>query len=608
MKNKDKLAVILIALVLLLSCLPLFKDIHNINLNWDWLQHLGFARASRQAILEYGQLPLRTPYFNGGYPLFGHPLENTLNAVFLPILIFGETAGLKINIFLFHLLGGLGMYYLSRRCLNFTYLGALFSVFVFALGGNLHRLLISGIAYYPQATYFFIPLLIALLIRSRDSKKHLIYLVAALAILRFSVSIFLFIFLFSVLEAIRSAKRKAAFDLCYIKNFFIAISLAFLLGAAKNFALLELLRQNPRPVDSYLPFWGPLSLSAPLMPNLFHAFFVHYRNFASWGMHWNYLYLGYLPVIFALLSSVVYWKKTKRFFMLLVIFALLSFGANTRLDIFRYLWPLPFFRSIEAPTRHFIPFVIFLIAVLSGQIFSAAEKIKFRFAGPALFLALSFTTADLFVTNGIRQPAFGHPVPQPVLSSPFFQVKNSEPGRQVSPFVPKNIFAVRSWEWTRPSSYELMLRNIGKLNAYTMIYLGEYAAPKYYIEWNGMDSMEPQNYMWRLNPDYRGEVYFLNHPQNTAEFTLFSPNKIVAKVSVAHPDTLVINQNFDKSWRSSLSKPVDHQGLLAVELDKEGEYSVTFTYVPLIFYLGLCVSLASLVFLVYWWMRMNSKL
>jgi len=583
--------------VITLSCLPLFKNIHNINLNHDFLQILSYYRFARQSILEYRQFPLRTHYFGGGYPLLANPQDGSLTPFFIPVFIFGEVIGLKINVFLAHLIGALGMYYLSRYVLNYNYLGTLFSILIFCLGGHVHRLLIRG-QDYASIYWFFFPLVLAFFIRARQEKRYLFYTIFILTILvtqagPYFTPILLFMFLFACLEVFKYKDKRFIFDIGYIKNFFIIIIFIFLFGAVKIFPMLELLRQNPRTMDSYNPFWGPL------LPNIYKAFFVHQKNFPFPGQHWNYFYLGYMPIIFSFASFVLYWQKTKRYFILLIIFVLLSFGAHTRLDLFRLLWQLPVFHSIEAPTRYFIPLVIFIIALTSGQIFLIHQKIKLKSVTLIFICVLIFTTVDLFLTNGTNEDSFPVSTPKYIKQTSFFSARNSKAGNKVSPLIAKKMFLIRSWEWTRPTQYELMLQNIGKINWYGNIHLGEYTIPKYYIDWNGIDSFDSQNYTWYPNPEYKGEIYFLNNPNNKAEFKLFSPNKIIAKVSLLESDTLIINQNYDKYWRSDLGKPISHYGLLALNLDKKGDYEVKFSYVPLSFYLGLVVSLITLTYIIY---------
>ncbi len=563
---------------------------------------LSYYRVARQSILEYQQLPLRTHFFCGGYPLVANPLDGSLNPFFIPVLMFGEVIGLKINVFLAHIIAALGMYYLTRYVLGYDILGALFSTSAFCLGGNLHRLLVKGIT-YPPMYYFFMPLLLALFIKAKENKRYLIYTTLLFAMmltqlsLRF-LAILTFLFLFSLLEIIKYKNKRLVFDSSYIRNLFIIILFSFLLGAVKIFPMLELLKQNPLHADSYHHFWGSV------FPSIYNAFFVHQRNLSSAGEHWHYFYLGYIPIVFCILSFLIDWHKCKTFFILLIIFLLFSFGTYTHLDLFRLLWQLPLFHSLQEPERYFIHLLIFIITLASGRFFLIRQKLKRKFVNLIFILVLIFTTVDLFFTNGGKmEESFSIPIPKYTKQVSFFSIKNTGDANKVSLLIPKRMPLMQLLETTRPTQYELLLQNIGKINAYTNIHLGEYATPKYYIEWNGVDSLDPANYTWHPNPDYKGEIYFLNHPNNKAEFQYFSPNKLIAKVSVLEPDILIINQNYDKYWRSDSTKPTSHNGLLAINLNKRGEYLVQFNYVPISFYAGLGVSFITLFFMIYYLKR-----
>jgi hypothetical protein len=595
---KDTLIIFLIILIITLSCLPLFKNISNINLHYDWLQMLSYYRAARETVLEYHQLPLRTHYFGGGYPLIANPQDGSLNPFFIPILIFGEVVGLKLNVYLVHLIGALGMYYLVRFVLGYNYLGALFSTLVFCLGGNAHRLLIRGQGFFPTFYYFFIPLLLAFFIKAKGHKKFLFYTVFVLAIMLtqaglYLAPILLFIFLFSCLEAVEYEDKRFKVNVHHIKNFAIIISLSFLLSAIKVFPMIELLIQNPRPVDNYAPFWDPL------FPKVFTTFLIHQKNFSFAGEHWNYFYIGFIPIILAFAAFLFCWQKNKRLFVLLAIFGLLTFGAHTHLDLFRLLWQFPIFHSIDSPSRYFSPLIIFIISLVAGSIFCIQQKPKNKVLNFIFISLIIFVGLDLFFTNGSKEESSPFSVPEYQKQLSFYSAKNHKVMDVTDYPVSGNAFLMRMWEMARPTQYELMLQNIGKVNWYGNIHLGEYAVPKYYIDWNGVNTFDSTNYDWRINLDYKGEIYFLDNPKNKAEFQYFSPNKIVANVDVIEPDTLIINQNYDKYWKSDLFKPINHSGLLAVNLNKKGNYLVNLSYVPLSFYLGLVTSLSALGFIIY---------
>lgn len=155
-------------------------------------------------------------------------------------------------------------------------------------------------------------------------------------------------------------------------------------------------------------------------------FFVHPRfptqqiNLSLLGLNWHYFYLGYIPIIFSTLAFLIDWRKTRSLFILLIIFSLLSFGAHTRLDLFKVLWQLPFFHSIEAPERYFIHLLIFIIALLSGRFFLIRQKLKGRLVNLIFISVIIFTIVDLFFTNGGNGKSFYVPLPKYTKQVPFF--------------------------------------------------------------------------------------------------------------------------------------------------------------------------------------------
>jgi hypothetical protein len=82
-------------------------------------------------------------------------------------------------------------------------------------------------------------------------------------------------------------------------------------------------------------------------------------------------------------------------------------------------------------------------------------------------------------------------------------------------------------------------------------------------------------------------------PGNTANVTLFTPNRIVVRVNVVQPDVLIVNQIGDDDWRPSRGALVPGSSLLLVHLDQTGEYAVTLRYVPALLHIGLVVGLVT---------------
>jgi len=592
-------------LAVVLSCLPLLRDIRRINLDWDWHQTLSFYRAASESVLAYFQMPLRTPYFDGGYPLLAHPLDGSLNPFFLPPLLLGEVIGIKLNIILFHIIGAWGMYYLAKKVLQQNTIGAIFATAVFCLGGNTHRLLVTGQT-YPAGYYFFMPLLLAFFIKSFSDGRFIIWASLVLALLvtqaslRFAVAT-LFLAAFAVLNTAGLKDGKFFLDVTPLKNLLIVIGLTLLLGAVKILPMAELLAQAPRTTSGYNPFWGLSWATAA------DAFFSNRKIFEFPGQLWNHHYVGYLPVIFAFFAGVFLCKKTWRFIVLGIIFGFLGLGAKTHFDLFGLLRNLPVFNSIETPARYFMPLVIFALAVTGGYFFSVAERLAHRTVKAILILAVFVVALDLFLAGAPQSRPFTHEVPAYQRQKRFFTVKNIEPGKEVSNVVPPEVYRIRSWEWTRPTQYELMLQNIGKANAYTNLHLKDSVVPRYYVSWDGSASIDPANYVFLPNQAYRGEAYFMRGEKNTVEFVSFTPNKLVVRCEVKTSDILVVNQNYHRWWRSDIGRPFSHNGLLALGVDRAGSHTISFRYVPVTFYAGLAVSLCALCCLLYWLKKLSAK-
>lgn len=599
---KDVLVIFLIVLIISFAYLPLFKNIQNINMDWDFLQNLSFVKCHMQMLKDYHQFPFRTPYFCGGYSFVNSPTTGGFPNLFFLItpFIYGEVISIKIYIFLALLIGALGMYYLTKFVLKYNHLGALFSTITFFLSGCLYKILmLRGNPFIME--YFFMPLLLGLFIKTKEKKKY-VFLVAIILFfiiqggLKFVV-ILLFLFLYACFEG----------KWVYMKNFLLVLLFTFLLGAVRIIPVSQALQESKYSINFYNLFGNDLLIRSALMERIYGIFklLLMHRNYpldiSIKGYFPLQFYIGYIPVILFMVSSFLYWREQLKWSMLLIIFSLLTFGTNTPLDLFRLLHNLPFFNAIYKPAKYFIPIVIFIITLGAGRFFLILERFRKgkRLAFALLLLLFIISVTDLYLTNRPQRDIYPTPVPKYERQKEFFQVKNLSPNSNIT--ASKMIPLQHSWELTFPTQYELLLQGIGKINAYTNIHLGEYATPKYYIEWNGVESFDSKNYIWHYNPAYRGEIYFLNNPNNKAEFEYFSPNKLIAKVTVVKPDTLIINQNYDTYWRSDITKPISQNGLLAVKLNKTGEYLVKFNYVPVRLFVGRAINLASLLVIIYLW-------
>lgn len=73
----------------------------------------------------------------------------------------------------------------------------------------------------------------------------------------------------------------------------------------------------------------------------------------------------------------------------------------------------------------------------------------------------------------------------------------------------------------------------------------------------------------------------------------WTPNEITLEVTARRATRVLINQNHDRHWRSSVGAVVSHQGLLAVDVPA-GRHTVVVSFVDRALQLSLFVSALTL--------------
>lgn len=571
---------LLIIISIVLVSAPVLINLDKINLNDDWLLYMSHHGAARISINNYHQLPLWSPFFGGGFPLFGHPEDPSLSPLVLPTLFWGEVPGLKINSCLIYLAGALGMFYLTRRIMNYSPWGASFSTLIYSLT-PWYSAKISG-GNYCELYFFLFPWFLAFFLQAVQNKKAIIGAVfLSLVILmegKFAFLIFYFFaFLLTILNSFGRREGKLTVDFSYLKAFFTILFLTGVLGMIKILPMVELLARNAREIDVYDYIYSDPVISGlgTLFSYLFSLLVFRQRSF---------ILIGWLPFLLFIISVVVYFKRFIKLIIILLIFALLLLPRDNPLNIFKLLWYLPGFHSINNPAKYFLFFIVFIVTLISGQIFTLIQlKLKdIKIAGDTLaFGAIIFSIIPLFINDiNINSALFNTKMPRIESGRDFFQVMGKKMRRKTARTLHSN-------------QYFNLLRGVGTIDWNCPIRLPEHAQPKYFID--SKDRMI-------FNPEYHGEAYCLQDG-NTAGIEYFSPNRIVLEVALLTPDKLVINQNFSQGWRSSQGEIGNYRGLIAVGLPP-GEYLITLTYHAPLFYLGALISgislLALILYILFW--------
>ena len=138
----------------------------------DWLNCRFFDLATRQAILEDGQFPLRSHLVGGGFPTVAHSSDGSWAPTILTILVAGDVLGVKINILLFMLLGCWGIHGLARQRLYLSRGSSLFAALLFGFSGWLPSMLLVG--FYNQMFYLAAPGAALLLLTARQRPERLL--------------------------------------------------------------------------------------------------------------------------------------------------------------------------------------------------------------------------------------------------------------------------------------------------------------------------------------------------------------------------------------------------------------------------------------------------
>lgn len=619
-RGSEFFTILLIVILVSLFYFPLFQNINHSIPGLDWYEIYPFATFFRISVLKYYQFPLRSPYFGGGYPTIGHPYDISLNPLSIIVLLFGDIAGTKITVFLIFLMSTISVFYLTKYILQYNLLGSLFSSLTFAFSS-------WGSCQYLDANYaklyiYFLPLALIFFIKSIKNNKFIFLTCLALSMVilcggAIFFPVVLFLFLFACFDTVHIENGpRIEFNFQYLKIFSLTLFITFFLCMVKILPMHSLLSKGDIEFihfpyeDSYSQVSKTIiEQERGLNPRKLYAMLFRKDYYIVGvdgviGDDYFQFHLGYLPVFFAVFSFVFYWRKTFRYLLLLIIFILLSFGPYSRLDLFKWLWHLhPIIHSIWRLDEYFTFPIVFVLSVAAGRCFLLFEKGKRRifllFLIPAVLFSLNnmFWPNRRFLHNQVIKDA-----PRKMVSvigveerhnltfqKQFYQVKI------------KDLLA--DPEHYQNDGYFYLLQNVGMVDwLFPNLGIKTGAIPKYFVDRGDYKYISNAPGKIEVNPLYRGEAFFLDK-ENKAQIQYFSPNKIQVTVEVKDKDRLIINQNYHESWRTNIGRLFDYNGLLSIAIDKTGSYTVKLTYVPLDFYLGLIISLISLMlsyyFLIY---------
>jgi hypothetical protein len=588
--------------------------------NNDWLSILVFRQWLHHSVHELGQFPLWCPFLGGGYPTVQHPSDGSLTPLAIPVLLFGDVAGVKIDLVLLVFLGGLGVYLTARDHLGLSPRGALFSAVAFQAAGWLPSMLLVG--FYNLALYQLIPLIVYFAVRAHGQLRFAIpagVLFGFFAHVGAMGSAVLGLFLAVLTLACSVRRRRGRAPVTWRPSAALGLTVLIALGVAavKLVGVADLRERgfymHGWAADAMPPSAEPWNEPPPDSP-------VDYRSkdwsdsFYTSGAHFlaasvshvplepatdaqgeslndEYAFLG-IPWTAALLflpGLVLTWRRSLPFAIAGGTLLVLCFGPYSPLDLYRLVvWSMPPLRDISQFYKYGNFFVLLVITLASGGVFDALGDR--RWVSPVSAVALASLLPFLAVHGTLTAERFRYPAPELPAADTFHQVRTA-----FNPLGDSDPFLYR--ELTRPltlTEYHNVGRGVGTVDWYADIYLPENAIPATLIS--------PTDGSQAPNPHYRGEAWLDDGGGEVLQIFIRA-NSVDVVLDLDRPATLVVNQNHDPRWRSDAGAVEAQAGLLAVALDQPGRQVVQLRFVPRDIHAGIAISATTLLLCgVAWWL------
>lgn len=550
----------------------------------DWNSVIGQAQAELTTLRDFHQIPLWNPWRAGGQPSLVQPVSTLFSPATPLVLAFGVLTGLKLLLLPTFVVAGLGMWALAgalglrgvaRLVPGLVYLGA--SAFPLYLSGGLPNWLLAMAA---------LPWLLAL---QRWSLERPVLLLAtgavwAQVLLCGAIDRFVFFPLLLGIDALGLAVLRRSPRPLFLLGGALVFGAA--LAGVRAIPLLEVYSRYPREVETVTRAIPPGLLPTLLLrrdpPDLLtltgawidagHGRPIYWINAGA--------YVG-LPAL--LLAAAGALARSRRSALLLLngaAFVWLCFGTTVSPSLWAWLHRLPVFGSMRDPERLML-MVLFFLALVAGFGFEALrdalevlgrrlpERARPRLVAAALVAGLLVLVVPMLTANhSIAASAFIVEPPGGLRDGGLFQ-----PRPEPAPFR-QRIYPPEERQWQGPL-FEPVLRNEGNLAGMLNIPI-------------------PVAAVAEGQPGYRGEV-FLQRGDGQLEFHV-TPNEISVRATLAAPDRLVVNQNYQPGWRADGTRAApleEFRGRLSLPLPA-GRHELRLVYRPRSVALGAALSLAAL--------------
>jgi hypothetical protein len=530
----------------LIFCYPFVRHLLYTATPNDWDLITASQWSAYWTVHQYHQFPFWNPFECGGLPLLGDPQSHFLSPWFFLTMLFGPVVGLHIEVLVYCAIAWAGSYALGR-VMGMRRISAICTAIAFA--GSSWFFLRTSEGHIVIMVFVYLPGIIAAAWAAAEPGKLFRYSALCGALLALSFlegSPYVPLYEGLTLALVLVGRAVVQLDARPILVLVVAAFFAAGFGAAKYAPATLTMASQPRPTDpnftNSLDALGQMLLSRNQDRNR--------PSIDGWGFWESGAYVGLFGII-AIMAMASPRKAIPWIFAGIILFELAR-GAIDPNSLYVWLHDLPLFSSTRLPSRILIPLTL-IVAVLAGIGIDALCS-----RGSITALAVS---ALLILVGGVDMFMVGPP------NLSYFATAGT-----VDPGPPRIDFAqyLRAPALTQSS---VIQHHEGALNCY--VYTGWPTQAK---GWN--------------EPGYRGEQYLLD--AGTVRLARWTPNRLEYVVDAPKPTVLVVNQNYDPSWRvrSGAAQTFSRDGLLAVKVPA-GQSRIELRYISFAAICGMIVSIVT---------------
>jgi hypothetical protein len=523
-------------------CFPLLAHLSTAGTFDDWDQNSASQWCAYWVLDRYHQLPFWNPFECGGMPLLGDPQSHFVTPWYLLTMMFGPVVGLHLQVVLYDAIAWAGGYVLGR-VLGLRRISAICIGTAFA--GSSWFFLHLAAGHVVLLTFVYLPWIIAAGWAASE-RGWLHYAPLCGAVL--ALSIFEgnpFPPLYEGLTLALVLVGRAAVQLNARPLFALVLAVVFAAGlsAVKGLPAVETMASHPRPADV-----GYSNSFYALGEGLLSRYQDHAReSLNGWGFWELGAYVGLFAAI--ALAGLVYPGKALPWIFTGIVMFHLARGWTGPNSLYVWMHTLPLFSSTRLPSRLLIS-VVLMVAVLAGIGIDAVCSRGSPTALAVCALLILIGGVDMFMVSS------------PNLHYVWMWVVPPGPA-------PINFAQYQRDPAVAESS--VVRDRQGVVNCYV------------YTDW-------PTNVKGSNDDGYRGEQYLLGPGSIT--LTRWTPNRLEYTVDAASASVLMINQNYDPSWRviSGHGQIFSQDGLLAVHVPA-GKSQIVLRYVSMAAIVGAAISI-----------------